>query len=200
MTSTGLSYFDGLYADSADPWSMDRRWYEQRKRDLLLATLPRQRFERAFEPGCGAGHLTEALAPRCAQLLAADFSMDAVRLARRRLQAAPHVDIDCLHAPRQWPAGRFDLVILSEFAFYLDDADLALLQQRSVDALAEDGVLLACHWRRPFAERTQDSEAIHAWFEQAPGLIRLAHHEEADFLLDVWGRQPLSVAQREGFA
>lgn len=200
MNATGLSYFDALYAGSADPWSMDRRWYEQRKRDLLLASLPRQRFGRAFEPGCGAGHLTEALAPRCERLLATDFSTDAVRLAQRRLQAAPHVEIDCLHTPRQWPAGRFDLVILSEFAFYLDDADLALLQQRSVEALAGDGVLLACHWRRPFAERTQDSEAIHAWFDHAPGLARLAHHEEADFLLDVWGRQPLSVAQREGFA
>lgn len=200
MNATGLSYFDGLYAHSADPWSMDQRWYERRKRELLLAALPRPRFGRVFEPGCGAGHLTEALAPRCARLLATDFSADAVRLARLRLQAAPHVEIDRLHTPRQWPAGRFDLVILSEFAFYLDDADLALLQQRSLDALADDGVLLACHWRRPFAERTQDSEAIHAWFDQAPGLARLAHHEEADFLLDLWGRQPQSVAQREGFA
>ncbi|MFS0757334.1 methyltransferase [Noviherbaspirillum sp. 1P10PC] len=200
MNATGLSYFDGLYAHSADPWSMDRRWYERRKRELLLAALPRPRFGRVFEPGCGAGHLTEALAPRCAQLLATDFSADAVRLARLRLQGAPQVEIDRLHTPQQWPEGRFDLVILSEFAFYLDDADLALLQQRSLDALADDGVLLACHWRRPFAERTQDSEIIHAWFDQAPGLTRLAHHEEADFLLDVWGRQPQSVAQREGFA
>lgn len=200
MSATDLSYFDGLYARSADPWSMDGRWYEQRKRALLLAALPRPHFARVFEPGCGAGHLTEALAPRCAQLLATDFSSDAVRLARLRLQGAPQVEIGCLHTPRQWPAGRFDLVILSEFAFYLDDDELALLQQRSLDALSDDGVLLACHWRRPFAERTQDSEAIHAWFDRAPGLARLAHHDEADFLLDVWCRQPQSVAQREGFA
>lgn len=200
MRTPDLSYFDALYAASDDPWSMQARWYEQRKRALVMASLPRQRHARVFEPGCGAGHLTLLLAQRCERLLATDFSADAVLLARQRLQHAAHVEVQQRHAPREWPAERFDLVVLSEFAFYLDDAELALLQQRSLAALDEDGVLLACHWRRPFAERTQDSDAIHGWFDRASGLTRLSHHEEADFLLDVWGRRPLSVAQREGFA
>jgi SAM-dependent methyltransferase len=200
MNGTGLSYFDALYAASDDPWSMQRRWYERRKRDLLMATLPRERYAHAFEPGCGAGHLTEMLAPRCERLLASDFSADAVRLARGRLRDAAHVAIECRHVPHAWPDARFDLVVLSEIAFYLDDAEVALLQQRSLAALDSDGVLLACHWRRPFAERTQDTDAFHAWFDRQPQLTRLAHHEEADFLLDVWSRQPCSVAQAEGFA
>jgi SAM-dependent methyltransferase len=200
MIAPDLSYFDALYAGSDDPWSMQARWYERRKRALVMASLPSQRYACVFEPGCGAGHLTELLAERCERLLATDFSADAVRLARLRLQHAAHVEVQQRHAPRDWPAERFDLVVLSEFAFYLDDAELALLQQRSLAALDEDGVLLACHWRRPFAERIQDSEAIHAWFDREPALTRLSHHEEADFLLNVWGRQPLSAAQREGFA
>ena len=200
MNGTGLSYFDALYAASDDPWAMQQRWYERRKRALLMAALPHDRYSHAFEPGCGAGHLTEMLAPRCARLLASDFSIDAVRLARSRLQHAAHVAIECTHVPQDWPDMRFDLVVLSEFAFYLDDAELALLQQRSLAALNDEGVLVACHWRRPFAERTQDTDAIHAWFDHQPGLSRLAHHAEDDFLLDVWSRQPCSVAQLEGFA
>ena len=200
MTATDLSYFDALYAGSDDPWSMERRWYERRKRALVMASLPRERYAQVFEPGCGAGHLTEALLQRCDRLLATDFSADAVRLARQRLKHAPHVDIQQRHAPREWPEGRFDLVVLSEFVFYLDDAQLAQLQQRSLGALNDDGTLLACHWRRPFAERTQDTDAAHAWFDTQPGLTRLCRHEEPDFLLDVWSRRPLSVAQREGFA
>ncbi len=200
MNGTGLSYFDELYAASDDPWLMQQRWYERRKRDLVMASLPRERYQLAFEPGCGNGYLTAALARRCERLLASDFSTDAVRLARSRLGDAGHVTIECQHVPHAWPAGRFDLVVLSEFGFYLEDAELALLQRRSVDALADDGVLLACHWRRPFAERTQDSDAIHEWFSRQPQLTRIAHHEEADFLLDVWSRQPASVAQAEGFA
>jgi SAM-dependent methyltransferase len=200
MKGTGLAYFDALYAASDDPWAMQQRWYERRKRDLVMATLPRERYRHAFEPGCGAGHLTAALALRCERLLASDFSADAVRLARARLPDAAHVAIECRHVPRDWPDARFDLVVLSEFAFYLDDDELALLQQRSLDALDHDGNLLACHWRRPFAERTQDTEAIHSWFDRQPQLTRIAHHDEADFLLDVWGRRPASVAQQEGFA
>ena len=200
MNGTGLSYFDELYAASDDPWAMQRRWYERRKRELVMASLPRERYAHAFEPGCGAGHLTALLAPRCERLLASDFSPDAVRLARARLQGAPQVLVECQQVPQQWPDALFDLVVLGEFAFYLDDADLALLQQRSLAALDRDGVLLACHWRRPFAERTQDTDALHAWFDRQPQLTRLLRHEEADFLLDVWCREPLSVAQREGFA
>ncbi|MET0963621.1 MAG: class I SAM-dependent methyltransferase [Noviherbaspirillum sp.] len=200
MTDKNTAYFDALYAGGEDPWSMQQRWYERRKRELVMATLPRQRYARAFEPGCGAGHLTAALAGRCELLLASDLSADAVSHARRRLQAAPHVRLECQQVPHDWPEGRFGLVVLSEFAYYLDDADLGLLQRRSLTALDEDGMLLACHWRRPFAERVQDSGAIHAWFGLQPELTCLAHHEEADFLLDVWGRRPLSVAQREGFA
>ncbi len=200
MKAIDLSYFDALYAATDDPWSMQQRWYERRKRDLVMASLPRERYARAFEPGCGAGHLTEALAARCERLLATDFAADAVRLASVRLQHAAHVEVMQRHAPHEWPAERFDLVVLSEFAFYLDDAELALLQQRSLAALEDNGMLLACHWRRPFVERTQDSDAVHAWFDRQPALARLCHHEEADFLLDVWGRQPLSVAQHEGFA
>ena len=41
-----------LYADGADPWRAGS-WYERRKRAVVLASLPRERYRRAFEPGCG---------------------------------------------------------------------------------------------------------------------------------------------------
>ena len=34
------AYFDQLYRDDADPWLVRQRWYEERKRALLLACLP----------------------------------------------------------------------------------------------------------------------------------------------------------------
>ena len=40
------------------------RWYEARKYGLTVAALPRRRYRRAFEPGCGSGLLTALLAPR----------------------------------------------------------------------------------------------------------------------------------------
>lgn len=198
MNAIGLSYFDGLYAGNDDPWAMRTRWYEQRKRALVLASLPARTYACVFEPGCGSGDLTLELAPRCEQLLASDFSSDAVRITRARLAAHTQVTVQRATMPDQWPSGPFDLIIFSEFGFYLDDAQLLALQQRALATLTATGTLLAVHWRHPFAERTQDTETIHEWFERQPGLTRIVHHEEADFLLDVWSRVPASVARQEG--
>ena len=54
--SAPVSRFAELYA-AGDPWRADSL-YERRKRAVVLASLPRERYRRAFEPGCGAGELT----------------------------------------------------------------------------------------------------------------------------------------------
>ncbi|MCF5928202.1 SAM-dependent methyltransferase, partial [Xanthomonas perforans] len=41
-------YFDSIYQQH-DPFGYGTRWYEKRKRDILLATLPRQGFARGWE-------------------------------------------------------------------------------------------------------------------------------------------------------
>ena len=37
-----------VHRDAEDPWGVDSRWYEHRKRDLLLAALPQPRFHRVL--------------------------------------------------------------------------------------------------------------------------------------------------------
>ena len=51
------SYFDGMYADSPDPWGFTSRWYEGRKYAITVAMLPKARYREAFEPGCSIGVL-----------------------------------------------------------------------------------------------------------------------------------------------
>src|SRR5258708_25102140 len=68
--------------DGPDPWQVASRWYERRKRDLLLAALPRERYAHGFEPGCGNGETTQRLLQRCERLCAVDFSARAVDLCR----------------------------------------------------------------------------------------------------------------------
>ncbi|WP_233830359.1 class I SAM-dependent methyltransferase [Paraburkholderia sp. ZP32-5] len=205
MNSTTL-YFDELYRRSDDPWRLREGWYERRKRSLTLALLPRPRYRNAFEPGCANGELTVELAKRCDTLLAVDLHERAVTLARERMAGAAHdkepshVRIERLTVPREWPteAGPFDLIVISEFAYYLDAAELDTLAARIAASLTTDGTLLACHWRRPFAEALESADRAHALFDARCGLARLAHHDEADLLIDVWSRDARSVAQREG--
>ena len=51
MSGGRRSYFDALYAGSEDPYVVRHRWYEIRKRAVLLAALPRARYRRTYEPG-----------------------------------------------------------------------------------------------------------------------------------------------------
>lgn len=198
------AYFQQLYGQDGDPWQVRQRWYEQRKRALLLASLPQARYRNAYEPGCGNGELTAQLAPRCERLLATDLAAPAVELTRARLlQGAPcpHVTVAQQRVPHDWPRhgeDKFDLIVVSEFAYYLERDALATLVEHSVAALAPHGTLLLCHWRPPFKERIQATARVHAAFHAAPGLLRLVHHAEDDFLLDVWSNDSQSVAQREG--
>lgn len=201
-------HFQALYRRDDDPWSVRRRWYEQRKRALVMAALPQPRYRNAYEAGCGNGEMTAALAQRCDRLLAADMSSEALRLARLRLQeergeggglTLQRIELAEHCLPRDWPrrAEPFDLIIVSELAYYLSGADLATLAGHCVASLAPGGTLLLCHWRPHFDDRLLSTDEAHAAFAAAPALHRLVRHEEDDFLLEVWSDRPQSVARRE---
>ncbi len=92
--------------------------------------------------------------------------------------------------------GRFDLVVLSEIAYYLPD--LGLLARRVLASLDEDGVVVLLHWRRCAPDHLHTAETVHLALRAALGLPVLARHEEDDFLLDVLARNGRSVAERDG--
>ncbi|MGH8962832.1 MAG: PIG-L family deacetylase [Jatrophihabitantaceae bacterium] len=187
------AYFDALYAASEDPWGLGERFYERRKRELLLAALPRERFDRAFEPGCATGRLTAELATRCRTVLAWDGVAAAVRQARERV-ASHVVTVQQRRIPYDWPDGRFDLIVLSEVGYYCPELDL--LAGRVRESLTGDGVLVACHWNHPAPDHSHSAREVHDAL--AVDLRPIAHHFEADFLLDVWSVTGRSVADAEG--
>lgn len=191
-------HFDDLWDAEADPWGLESSWYEDRKRALVMAALPDAGYRRAAEPGCAGGALSRLLAPRCAELVCTDVSGTAVRRARSRLAGFDHVTVDRTAA---FPAGRFDLVVVSELAYYFGRADRDAFWARVVDALEPGGTLLAVHWIRPAPEYPVDGNRVHDELVDLPGLGRVAEHREADFRLDVLARTPpavRSVAQRVG--
>ena len=192
-------YFAGFYQADADPWGFETRWYEARKRAVTMASLPRPRFASAFEPGCAIGVLTAELAPRCARLLATDISDVPLAVARQRLSDQPGVTLEQRQVPQDWPAGPFDLIVLSEIGYYCDPADLSLLIAAAVSSLTADGVVLACHWRHPVADYPMTGDAVHQQLRGESGLSVLLEHTEEDFRLDVLVRPPaISVARRDG--
>jgi trans-aconitate methyltransferase len=177
-----------LYERSLDPWAFETSWYEQRKYALTLASLPRERYASAYEPGCSIGVLTRLLAGRCDALLASDLIPRAVESARRRVADLPHVRVEQLDTPREWPEGRFDLIVLSELAYFLQPPDVAQLARRTGASLAEGGSVVAVHWRGPIDEWAIPAEQAHAMLRDVAGLSSIAQHLEPEFLLEVFER------------
>ncbi|KAA9107705.1 bifunctional PIG-L family deacetylase/class I SAM-dependent methyltransferase [Microbacterium rhizomatis] len=201
-------WFDEFYRrNDEDPWGFETRWYEERKRSILLASLPRHDLGRVLEVGCATGLITRQLARRANRVVALDPAEAALDVARDRLRdrSAAGVgrrgDVAFVHGqvPRDWPTGRYDTIVLSEVGYYLDAADLAETIRLIERDLSGDGFLIACHWRHPVREYPQTGDAVHAALRAVRDLEAIARHEERDFVLEVFGRAPArSVAQREG--
>lgn len=198
--SLDADYFDDLYERRDDPWRLAERWYERRKRALTLSMLPREHFDSALEIGCSIGTLTAELAPRCSRLLATDISQRAIDLARERLAGEDSVEFTVMNAPAEWPNRRFDLIVLSEVGYYLDEESLTRLVARCVASMDEDGVLLACHWRHAVADYPLGGDDTHAIIATESGLVRVAEYRDDDFRLELFARSPESVAHHEGLA
>lgn len=192
--SLGPEFFDRMYADGADPWGFASRWYEQRKYALTLAVLPEPEYDRVLEIGCSIGILTAALAQRCHHLVGIDPSGVALEAARARLPA--EVELHQGSVPRDWPGGTYDLVVLSEVAYYLDLGDVQRLLDLVERDLAPGGTVVACHWRHEVADYPLSGDAVH--IELGRRWPRLSRTEEQDLLLDVLSHDTASVARRTG--
>ncbi len=188
MNHVDVAPFEAKFRADPDPWRFATSDYEQRKYDLSAATLPRRRYSRAFEPGCAIGELTKRLAGRCDQVEAIDASPTACRLARDTCAGLTNVNIAVGELPSDWPAGTFDLIVLSEIGYYFDLPALAALRDRAVDCLEPGGTLLAVHWRGRSDDHLLSGDAVHGCLRAGLGLQPLVRHHEPDFILDAWER------------
>ncbi len=183
------AFFEGFHQRHDDPWGLDGRWYEKRKRDLLLACLPQRSAISAMEIGCASGALTVRLRGRAERLLAVDVSETALAKAAERIGDDPRVQLRLAHLPQDWPDGDFDLIVLSEVGYFWSQSDLADAVQRIVETLPENGVFVACHWRHAFDDAPLTGDRVHALIAARPELDQIVRHVEPDFLLDVFTRR-----------
>jgi SAM-dependent methyltransferase len=194
------AYFDRIYTESADPWRLQSRWYEQRKYAITLALLPYARYRHAFEPGCSIGVLTERLAQRCDHVTATDVAVAALDAAHRRLMRAGHRNaVTLLRASldQPWPANRYDLVVLSEVCYYLDRGVLRAVMDREVPQLAPGATVLAAHWRHPVADYLMTGDQANDVIAATAGLHHLGGYRDTDVAIDVFASgTPASVAAR----
>lgn len=140
-------YFEDLYRHNSDPWGYDAHWYEARKRQICLALLTKPRYPKVLEVGCSNGHLSFHLAQRADELVCIDVSERAVHLASERLQEFEHVVVENRKIPEDYSIQKFDLILISEMAYYLSKDELHQFIEKLKHSLNDDGEILCCHWR-----------------------------------------------------
>ncbi|GAA1952401.1 bifunctional PIG-L family deacetylase/class I SAM-dependent methyltransferase [Microbacterium deminutum] len=192
-------WFDRFYERHDDPWGFETRWYEKRKRGILMSALPNAHLGDVLEIGCATGLVTRELVARASHVVAVDPAEAALQAARARLGEESRVTFVHGLMPRDWPDGTFDTVVLSEVGYYLSADDLDGTIRLVEGCLSDDGCLVACHWRHPVADYPQTGDVVHAALRQSTVWEALVRHEERDFILEVFCRAPVhSVAEREG--
>ncbi len=189
--SWDASVFDGIYARGADPWDVETSAYEREKYDATLAALPAPRYRRALEIGCSIGAQTVRLATRCDSLLALDFAAEAVRRTRERCAALPHVAVRQARVPVDWPAGLFDLIVISEVLYFLSPQDLANTARLTAGSLAAGGAVLLVNWTGYTDTPTTGDQAADLFMDGVRGW-RHAGTRHARYRIDVLTNGPRS--------
>jgi len=185
------TYFEEMFAGDADPWGFETSSYEQAKYDHTLASFGGRRYRHALEIGCANGVLTQRLAGQCDDLLAIDVSKTALASAASRCVIYPSVRFAMMSFPGEIPdRSSSDLIVLSEVAYYWDDADLALAARRVLDLLAPGGDLILVHWTGETDYPQSGDAAVEALrHATAVDLETILHERKAQYRLDLWRRR-----------
>lgn len=182
--------FDAMLRDNVtDPWRLDASEYEKRRLALTLACLGRPRYQSVLEIGCSTGQLSEQLRTRADRVIGMDASDMALKVARARNGA---VDWLLGAAPADIPVADFDLIVLSEIAYFLTGPELLATLRAIRRQLRPRGEILIANWSAATDNIPLDGPAVH---DQAAAVLDLplrARYQDADLVIQVWG-QPLSV-------
>lgn len=184
--SLPTTYFDTLYGRSPDPWSFETSPYEQAKYTATLSALPHQRYARALEIGCSIGVLTERLASRCDELIAMEPAVVALERARQRCRGLGQIAFLQASAPTAWPAGTFDLILLSEVVYYLDPPDVSRLAARVTGSLRPGAHVELVHWVRETDYPLSGDDAAQLFIAATAGtLAPMTQQRTEDYRLDL---------------
>ncbi len=165
-------YFESVYDASEDPWNFETSEYEREKYHATITALPRAMYANALEIGCSIGVLTERLAEFCAHLLALDVSEQALRKARQRCAYLPQVEFRHMRVPDEFPNDEYDLIVVSEVAYYWSTEDLERAQKLIVEQTKTGAHILLVHWTPFVPDYPQTGDAVHESF------LRLARDEK----------------------
>lgn len=135
--------FERLYLEKSDPWDMRSSAYEREKYGRTLDKIleQRRRPERVLEVGCSVGSFTAKLAEHFAEVVAIDFSGEAIASAAQYCRGASNIrfirsDLQSLKLDTA-----FDVIVCAEILYYVDKRRARTVCTQLQRLLAPDGVI-----------------------------------------------------------
>lgn len=189
--SLGADYFDGIFAQDDDPWSLASSAYEDAKFTRTVGVLADRRYASALEVGCAHGVLTQRLASLCTDLLAIDIAATALDRARARCRDLPQVRFQRIGFPVERPAIEIaDLVVLSEVVYYWSDDDIAAAADWLRSHVAVAGRVLLVHWIGDTDYPQTGDGAVSKLSAALGDAVAVEQAERTDrYRLDLWTRR-----------
>ncbi|RYD51127.1 MAG: methyltransferase domain-containing protein [Sphingobacteriales bacterium] len=186
--SLDAAYFRDVYNANDDPWDFETSAYEAQKYAATVAALPHAHYQHALEIGCSIGVLTKRLAERCTQLLATDVSEKALARARERCKDTARVTFRQSSFTANVPETDFDLILISEVAYYLSPEDWENEMEHLVSKLKAGAHLMLVHWLPDVHDYPQTGDEVHDRFaKQMDGRMRNVFNSRAErYRIDVW--------------
>jgi predicted TPR repeat methyltransferase len=190
-SSLDATYFDDIFASDDDPWGLASSDYEAAKFEATHDALADRRYARALEIGCAHGVLTEALAGLCDMLLAVDISSRALAKARERVGDRPGLQLARMAFPKEVPDGAaFDLVILSEVAYYWGVVDLDRAGEWLHNGVAPGGRIILVHYTGETDYPHSGDAAVETlWNDLQDDFVVEKAERHERYRIDLWQRR-----------
>lgn len=188
--SLDSEYFKGVYDANEDPWNFETSEYEAKKYTVTIASLPKDHYENVLEIGCSIGVLTQLLAQKSEHLLATDISEKALDLAKKRCENLENVTFKKLNFQNELPEDEYDLIMVSEVAYYLSPNDWETAVGNLFDRLKTDGNIVLVHWLPEVHDYPQTGDEVHQSFEKLMKnkMTNIFTGRAETYRIDVWAK------------
>ena len=186
--SLNSDYFKKVYEANDDPWNFKSSEYETLKYQETLDALPKSRYKNALEIGCSIGVLTKLLSGRCDQLLAIDISEKALDQAKEYCSDLENITFKKMNFPSELPDEKFDLIMISEVAYYLSAADWEFAMENLYNKLSEKADLILVHWLPIVHDYPQTGDEVHDQFAKifSNKMKNVFSTRAEKYRIDVW--------------
>lgn len=181
-------YFEKVYEANDDPWNFQTSEYEAKKYEATLNALPKSKYQNVLEIGCSIGVLTKLLAERCENLLATDVSQSALEKAKDRCKNFNNITFELHQFPEELPNQKFDLIVISEVAYYLSIEDWKLAIKNLAEILDSGGQIILVHWLPEVHDYPQTGDEVHEIFKELVQnqMHNIFNKREENYRIDVW--------------